>query len=426
MTIKITSQTQTNYQYIATKEDGKFNAKAHIIEANNSKALKEVLELYKEYKRIDIYITPQSYKDYEKRTKESIAFLQKITIDIDIDFNYFKNISNSITEANIKLQGLKEYLVKELNDHVFNKTIDPSSLLDSGVGIHVRIDLANETNLKTYERISNYLANQIDKHIRSLELENIVKVDRSKLSANNFFRLEGTTNTKNGLKATIIQESSRIYTFEEILEDNLKEIETFVSVTEEKKKEADPFKTFNEAWTLETYAEGLAEDLKKVQSIYNYHNRANYRYNLLHIYANTIRINNHDTRTIYHKLNAFNEGFKNPLPYSEVNQVYSRIVRAEETERIPKHYIIKLFNITWNEQRRMKILVGQAIKNERKNQKEKEKRARLRREVEEFKIIRNRQTIDLHLEGFSIREISKELGISRSVVNRTVMAFKEA
>ena len=102
------------------------------------------------------------------------------------------------------------------------------------------------------------------------------------------------------------------------------------------------------------------------------------------------------------------------------------MIRKETTERIPKHYIIELFNLTWNEQRRMKILVGQAIKNERKNRREKEKRAVARLEREAEKQMQANQIMELHIEGFSIREISSEVDIARSTVNRTVKAYKEA
>ena len=207
----------------------------------------------------------------------------------------------------------------------------------------------------------------------------------------------------------------------------MKEVETFVAIKEKEEELEENFNQFNPTWTNETRAKGLEEDLRKVQSIYNY-NRVveGYRYNLMNIYANTVRLSDNDVRSIHSKLMAFNEGYKIPLPYSEIRQLYKKVVESTKPQYFTKYYIIKLFNITWNEQRRMKILVGQAIKNERKNQKEKENRAIARREREIEKHTQTKQIAELHLEGFSIREISKELGISKSTVNRTVKAIKEA
>lgn len=418
-----------DYHYIATQINGSFNQRAHLIKANDEEARNSIIEKYANQTDTNVYSTPQSYyiTEDESRTENNIAYLKRLVIDLDIDFKHFKDSTNTLQEANRGLQSFKSFLVKEMYANVFNKTVEPSSVLDSGIGLHVRIDLDNETNLKLYAEISHYIANEMDELFRDLEVNALVKVDKSKLGANNFFRLEGTTNTKNGMRAKVITENGHIYTFNELIEDHFIDFEEYIQTKEKIESLTNDFKPSNKAWTIETYAEGLIEDLKRVQRNLN---RAEitegHRYMLLHIYSNTIRITDHDTRSLYYKLNHFNQGYIKPLNNAEVNQVYRRIISKRETERIPKDYIIRLFNITYQEQRNMKILVGQAIKQERKNSKRKNDREILKRRRNREKELQTLQIIKLHNEGYTQRAIAKELKISVGTVNQRIRAVKEA
>lgn len=412
---------QQDYHYIATKIDGKFNQKADFVKSGDTEALLEVIERLKD---TDTYITSQTYYDVEHgtRTEDNIAYLKRLTIDLDITLSHF--VDHFGDNANLELDNYKKFILMELQKHVFNRSIpNPSSVLDSGVGLHIRYDLDNESDLDLYRGISEYIGNKIDTHLKQLGTA-LVHVDITKLGANNFFRLEGTTNTKNGNIAKVIYNNGYTFNFNEIIDDYLTDYEAFTRLLEAGNVKQ-VYNAFNPIWTEESRAKGLCNDLKRVQNNLNRKQQfKGHRYILLSIYAETLSIIDRDTVSLQKKLDSFNQSFVIPLPLMEFRDIYHKTIRNAEPQRHSKNKLIKLFSITWHEQRFMEILVGQAIKQERQSSKRKLAREKAKMKRDEAKHQETLTIIKLQADGFTQRQISEQLGISLGTVNNRLKETK--
>ncbi|MGL4739414.1 MAG: DNA-binding response regulator [Sarcina sp.] len=399
-------------QVIQLGKDGNVKEKSNYKNTTLNEIIKKYIGLE------DVYITPNTSFN-GVRSVNTIRQLRSLYIDIDIDLEaYSKNDVIALT-----------YLLSDEG-----KLPKPSLILDSGNGLHYywRIKNAPSQALGAWQTLEDYLYFQL-KHFGA---------DSRATDAARVLRLVETINSKNGKVCSTILVNNYTYSMYDLLDEYINK-----PYLKEKKKFKKTTKVITNKF-FNSYSLHLArlDDIVKLCEIREF--RVNgYRNFILHCYAYWTGVCLRDLNQLNENVREFNNRFSDPLPSSQVEAILRCIPKAinkfieyeqgiilNKDKRISKGMrdkggywyknstLIERLDITIDEQKSMKTIIGTSIKYERKNiirrETRRNKNGLTKREQQKQDTINSVKS--LKEQGLNNTQIAKALNISRVYVSRII------
>lgn len=361
----------------------------------------------------DTYITPNSFYKPE-RNVDNIRHFRALYIDIDLK------------EGQSKSEAIyKVYLIADEG-----RIPRPTLVVDSGRGIHLywRIKNAPKQALYTWQELEDYLYKQLSQ----------LGADRKATDGARLLRLPSTFNSRNNELCKVLNVEDTIYSMYDLREKYLK----YKPVQYKKsKKDTRQVKNLFNSYSLHM---ARASDIETLCKLRNYDLKG-YRNSILHCYAYWKGIYIRDIETLTNVVYELNNKFIEPQKKSEVDALirsvdrainrfidYEQGIRAGEDKRISskmqKHggywykneTLIDMLNITDEEQRHLKTIIGVNEKYRRNN----ERRKKLRRNIngltqrEQNKVDTIKAVLELNEEGLNQTQIAEELSITQARVSQ--------
>lgn len=368
----------------------------------------------------DVYISPNTfYKPF--RAVENIRHFRALYIDIDLKHYYKAETVYMIYE-----KALKEEIP------------EPSMVVDSGRGLHIywRIEDAPFGALWTWQELEDFLYKKLE-HLGA----DIKATEGARL-----LRLPNTYNSRSNSECKILIEKDITYSMFDLREKYLKyksksyqlELHQVKEFKHNKKSVVSPL--FN-SYSLHTYR---VEDLKTLCKLRNY-DVEGHRNFILHCYAYWTGIYVRDNEELEKQVIEFNNAFKKPLKENEVKAILRCIPKAinkflDYQQRLKEGLVAKVtkgmnerggywyknetlidtLEITPEEQKKMKTIIGTTEKYDRNNK----KRRAIRRNEEGLteREQQKQETIkaiqELKAKGLSQSRVAKELSKGIATVKR--------
>ncbi|MGL5151390.1 MAG: DNA-binding response regulator, partial [Clostridium sp.] len=255
-------------------------------------------------------------------------------------------------------------------------------------------------------------------------------------------RLPNTINPKNNQECRVIYQDDKLeYSMYDLREQflNYDKKKKLGKVIKENKKVIK--NAFFNSYSLHI---ARVEDIITLCELRNYNVRG-YRNMIIHCYAYWIGIYERDEEVLQEKVEELNDKFLSPLRQSEIRSILRSVDKAVERfieynqsigegkdKRVTKgmrdkggywyknETLIERLDITENEQKNMKTIIGIRVKYDRKNKKRNENRrnenglTEKQQELEDLKI----NVTELKKKGYNNSQIAKELKINRTKVIR--------
>lgn len=348
---------------------------------------------------VDVYATPNSFY-LPKRASQNIRHFRSLFIDLDLDA-----YGKAETVYQVILMAEAETIP------------EPTMIIDSGRGVHLywRIEHAPVGAAWTWQELEDYLYKQL-RHLGA---------DPKATDAARLLRLPGTINSRNGAMCHIIKETDHTYSMYELREQ-------FLNIKPKKpktKKQKGEVKYLFNHYSLH---QARLSDLITLCRIRDY-NMTGQRNMTLHCYAYWLGVITRDYSELEAATLELNSQFTEPLPEPAVKTITRCVPKAieaflndEETPFGKAGYnyrtatLIDRLNITEQEQRKLKTMIGKREKYRRKNT----ARNKARRNENGF-TEQEQRTVDLlssinalKAKGLKQFEIAEELAISPSYVSR--------
>lgn len=378
--------------------------------------LRDIVEEIEE--QLDFFITPNTFFKPQRQVN-NIRQFRALFMDLDTGEDDKQFVA---------------YKVFELADEGLIPR--PTMIVDSGRGIHVywRIKNAPYQALNTWQELQDLFYARLKP----------LGADIRATDGARILRLPNTINSRNNVECRVIwQDNEAEYSMydlrEEYLHEKYKKSIAKINKTD-RKIVANAF--FN-SYSLHITR---AEDLETLVKLRN-GNMNGSRNMALHCYAYWKGIYIRDIEKLTEVVEEFNNSFTKPLKDSEVRAVlrcipkavdkfleYEQGIRCGLNKRVTKgmkdkggywyknETLIERLEITDQEQRELKTIIGTRVKYDRKN----EKRNKARRneagltpkqvELKEFKI----KVLELKEKGLNNSEIARKLNIDRKKVSRLV------
>ena len=367
----------------------------------------------------DVFITPNSTYN-GRRDSKNIRQFRALYIDLDYNAYSFNQ------------------LVYEMWELVLDKKIpEPTMVVASGRGAHVywRIKHAPYQALSTWQELEDHLYKQL-KHLGA---------DKKATDAARVLRLPDTINSRNNAECKVMILNDKVtYSMYDLREEYLKwKPKAFKEVKVKKNKKEFKVLQFFTSYSLHiTRAEDIL-DLCKIRKF----RVTGYRNKILHMYAYWLGVTHRDEERLTQLVNELNNKFTEPLKQSEVDAIlrcvpkaidkfldYEQGLRAGNVKRVSKgmrdkggywyknETIIEMLDITIEEQRQLKTIIGTQVKYERRRVKDNEtKKANRRNKAgltsrQQKKQDLIKQVQQLKEQGLNNTQIAKELKISRRYV----------
>lgn len=426
---------QDNLAYSSHLFDDTTDGYIQLIKLNNGKCIKIYNTQNKALRTIieevqgqeDVYISSNTYY----KPGRSISYIRQFrALYIDLD---------------IKEYGKAEtvYMVYLLAEE--KKIPLPSMIISSGRGIHLywRIKNAPYGALYTWQNLEDYLYHQL-KHLGA---------DLKATDGARVLRLPGTINSKNNAQCNIITVNDDIeYSMRDLREDYLiykvknHQLE-FHQAKKNKKNKCISNKFFN-SYSLHY---SRSKDIQTLCKLRNYDVKG-YRNFILHCYAYWEGIYTRNLDELENKVIELNNSFKSPLRQAEVNAIlrcipkaiekficYEQGLNSGQCKRITKgmrnkqgywyknETLIERLDISSEEQRHMKTIIGTEEKYKRNNI----NRRNIRRNKEGL-TLREQQKAEkvqavkeLYNQGIKQKEIAEKLNISKQLVNHYIKLIQK-
>ncbi len=405
----------------------------HLIQIQEGKVIKIYNTRYAGLKTIveetggqeDVYIASSTFYK-PKRSTSNIRQFRALYIDIDVE-RYGKYGKSETV-----------YMVHELVNE--NKIPTPSMIVDSGRGWHLywRIKNAPYGAIYTWQEIEDYLYNQLKDLGADIQATEGARV----------LRLPDTINSRINKECKVLIINDDIeYSMYDLREEYLnykhkKSYQLEIHQTKEinKKKSGTISRLFN-SYTLHL---ARANDIETLCSLRKYDVKG-YRNFILHCYAYWKGIYTRDIEELEKEVIEFNNAFRNPLKESEVSAIlrcipkaiskfieYEQGMRSGQVKRVTKgmkdkggywyknQTLIERLDITLDEQKHMKSIIGQEEKYRRNNNKRNDNRRNeegLTKKQLELKELTNKVK-NLKEQGLNNSEIARSLNINRTKVIR--------
>lgn len=393
------------------------NKKIEIYNGKNSE-LREIVETLEN--EVDVFITPNTMYKKQRRVA-NIRQFRALFQDLDIH----------------KLGYSKEETVCMIYILVYeNKIPMPSMIVDSGRGIHIywKIKNAPYGALNTWQELQDYLYYQL-KHLQA---------DRNATDGARVLRLPNTLNSKESVLCKVIEVHDDIeYSMYDLREQYLnysisKQLQFQEAKTVKNKTKVVNNKFFN------SYSLHMArvEDMETLCKLRGY-NMKGYRNMIIHCYAYWKGIYIRDIDELENEVIELNNSFLEPMKETEIRAVlrcvpraiekfinYEQGIRNGEDKRVSKgmrdkegywyknETLIDRLEITEEEQRHMKTIIGTQEKYRRNNERRVQARRNengLTKKQQELADLKNK-VLELREQGLSIRKIAENLGKSKGTI----------
>lgn len=371
---------------LATKTDGNYKQR-HYKYNKLLEELQEVKEL------VNVYISQNTFYKPQRRI-ETLRQLRACYIDLDC--------------YNTKYS--KEDVIYFLEEDYFNRKIPRSNLIiDSGRGLYLIwiIEPVPYKALPLWRAIQKYLYDQIKEF----------GADRKAIDPTRVLRLVGSINSKTGTQVKIIDSFDYIYTLREIQKEYLPELT-------DKKKKGRPKKIVSLYNEYSLYHARIL-DIIKLCELRNWDLKG-YREIILFLYRYWTCCFKEDPEEALNDVLELNNRFKEPLTIKEVlrdtKSAEKAYKSADKEYKYKNSTLIELLNITEEEQRHLKSIIGTKEKYRRNNERRKAERRNenglTKREQQHLE--QKKKINELYNKGLNPTEIARELGINRSTVYRNL------
>ena len=392
------------------------NKKIKIYNTENNH-LREIVEI--QQGKEDIYMNVNTtYKPF--RVVENIRQFRALYIDLDLKQGDFK--TSSVYEV--------FWLAYE------GKIPRPTMVVDSGRGIHLywRVQNAPYGALNTWQQLEDYLYYNL-KHLGA---------DLRAIDGARVLRLPGTINSRNKKRCEVIYvDNKTTYTMYDLREQyldykNYKEKGKQLEFTQVKKAKS---KVINNAF-FNSYSLHMerAADLITLVELRKY-NVTGYRNMIIHCYAYWRGLIVRDEEQLYKEVLNLNNSFTEPLKENEIKSVCKTILKKVDlfityenelriglkpklprgTKDKPGYWyknqtLIERLDITEEEQRNLKTIIGKKIKYEKNNLRRTPRNekglTKKQQELQELKV----KVLELKDQNLSNRAIAKLLNKSEGTI----------
>lgn len=396
----------------------------HLIKINENKtikiynttnaAVKEVVEEFNGHK--NVYMTPNTtYKP--QRAVNNIRQFRALYIDLD------------------GIEGDKHYVFYQIFELAELEVIPkPTMIVDSGKGLHTywRIKNAPYGALHTWQELEDMLYHKLKEYGADIKATDGARV----------LRIPGTINSKNNEVCRVLYQDNELeYSMYDLREQylNYKHKKQIGNAIKENKKIIT--NSFFNSYSLHITR---AEDLEMLCKLRNYDVKG-YRNMILHCYAYWIGIYERNSETLAQRVNILNNKFKEPAKDTEVNAIlrcipkaidkfiaYEQGIRSGQDKRVTKgmrdkggywyknETLIERLELTEEEQKHMKTIIGVRVKYDRNNEKRNNSRRNenglTSREQQKQELIN--KVKELVSKGYKNAEIADILKISIRQVQR--------
>lgn len=384
--IKIIHEGDKGYISLCYKDkDGNFNQKHYKYNDLMNLSLNE---------NQNVYISQNTFYNTYRRI-ENIKELSNLYIDLDVkkDTNY----------------TIEQVLYMLYNDYFNIKIPMPNLIINSGNGLHLI------WHIKSVPYMALPLWNLIEKYLCK-ELKDF-GADNKSTDCTRILRLAGTKNLKSNTICTILEIYNYIYDLREIQNNYLPELKP-------KNKKGRPKKIIS---LYNTYSLNYARllDLIKIIELRNY-NVIGHREFILFLYRYWSCCFKNDIIEALKDTLDVNNMFTIPLTKKEVITATRSAETAYKNKDKQYNYkndtLIELLNITSEEEKYLKTIIGTKEKYRRKNIKRKQLKRNeeglTKREQQKKELIKKVQA--LKTKGFNNTQIAKELNISRVYVSKII------
>jgi DNA-binding CsgD family transcriptional regulator len=404
------------------------NGKAIKIYNTVNKALRTIVEEVKGQE--DFYISPNTYY----KPKRSVSCIRQFrALYADLDVEKFGRYEKSET-------------IYMINDLVYQDKIPaPSMTIFSGRGIHLywKIKNAPYGAIQTWQELEDYIYSNLKQFGADVKATDGARV----------LRLPNTINSRSNAECKILSidddiEYSMYDLREKYLDYKPKAYQLKIHQVKEaasKSKKCINNKFFN-SYSLH-YAR--IEDIKTLCELRDY--EVEYHRNfILHCYAYWEGIYTRDPEELKNRVIELNNSFKKPLRQTEVDAVLRCIPKAIEkfinyeqglnngqTVRVSNgmklrggywyknETLIEKLEITSEEQKHMKTIIGTEEKYRRNNIKRTPRNAAGLTSREQQKQNKIKEVQALYINGLKQKEIAQKLNISRQLVNHYMNLIKK-
>lgn len=388
--------------------------------------LREIVEIEKGNK--DVYISPNTMYKKQRRV-ENIRQFRALFQDLDID----------------KIGYSKEETIYLIYILLYEKKIPkPSMIVDSGRGLHIYWKIKNAPfgALHTWQELEDYLYYQL-KHLSA---------DKRATDGARILRLPNTLNSKNNSLCNIIEINEDIeYSMYDLREEFLLYKPKQLQLQEDEKKTKKSKVVSNKFFNSYSLHMARIEDIETLCELRRY-NLKGYRNMILHCYAYWKGIYIRDIEELEKEVTKLNNSFVEPMKTTEVKAIlrcipksidkfigYEQGIRSGENKRVTKgmrdksgywyknETLIERLDITRDEQRHLKTIIGTDEKYHRNNERRKTLRRNengLTKKQQELKEIREK-ILELKELKYRNKEISNQLNIPVKTIERHITAMKK-
>lgn len=396
----------------------KLNEKEIKIYNTENKELRKIVETIEN--ESDVFVTPNTMYKKQRRVS-NIRQFRALFQDLDIH----------------KLGYKKEEVVWSIYIMAYEKKIPmPTMIVDSGRGLHIywKIKNAPYGALNTWQELQDYLYYQL----KSLQ------ADKKALDGARVLRLPNTINSKENVlcKVLVINEDIEYSMYdlrEKYLNYSISKQLQFQEVKTLKKKTKVINNKFFNSYSLHM---ARMEDIQMLCKLRNYDVKG-YRNMIIHCYAYWMGIYVRDIDELENEVIELNNSFLNPMKETEISAVlrcipksiekfisYEQGLRNGENKRVSKgmrdkggywyknETLIDRLDITIEEQRHMKTIIGIQEKYRRNNERRRCERRNengLTKKQQELSDLKE-EVLKLKNQGLSIRKIAENVGKSKGTI----------
>ncbi|MEG2246555.1 MAG: helix-turn-helix transcriptional regulator [Romboutsia sp.] len=385
--------------------------------------VREIVEEFHENE--DVFVSPNTMY-IPKRRVENIRQFRALFQDMD-----FEKLGLHKSEI--------VYLVWIL--HYEGKIPKPTMVVDSGRGIHLywRIQNAPYGALNTWQELQDYIYYQL-KHLGA---------DRKATDGARVLRLPGTTNSKNDGQCEILYIDNELeHSMYELRETYLNYKPKVHQMKMEESKKIDNKVIANRFFNSYSLHMERANDLNMLCKLRKY-DMTGFRNMVIHCYAYWKGIYVRDSYELENVVMELNNAFTEPLKETEIQAIlrcvpkaidkfiaYEQGLRSGEKKRVSKgmrdkegywyknETLIDRLEISSDEQKHMKTIIGTQEKYNRKNEKRTPRNENGLTKRQQDKLERLKSIKLLKDKGLNQSQISKELGISRQAISKLIKEIK--
>lgn len=410
----------SNYVFYTTQQQGWKPVPYNALDVQGREAF------IRDHVNHDAYYTPNTFKEPTSNTKDNLAELNAIVIDVD---NHWEGIT--LDQA--------QHYVELLKPHFNAEIPTPSKIVYTGRGLHFYIALDPTKDIAKHELVSRGILEAYDKLLAIYSPLAHIKLsaDKKALGAYRFVRLEGTYNSKANTTASRVYDSSQRYNLDMLIDrfaSDLSPIKQSPSKTKSNAQDVliqttwTPYKGHRKEWTAKTWLYSAIDDLKTIQRNrdkqvrltdkgYKLGNEG-HRNTMLFIFGLMCKWGFNDSQEVLDSMRAFNEHYsRNTLTEHEVMTTYQSVI-GKDYKPYRALKVIELLDITADEMTGLKVLIDRnEVKRRTRNRVKLNKQNKaLKKRLKKQGIIAQAQ--ELRATGLTQIAIAKELKISDRTVRK--------